>query len=269
MATAVAARPLKDSIFEWEGKDKSGKVVRGDMRAGRRGRRQGHPAPPGRPGHQGQEGRMRRRAIDQGKGRHALHAPAGNDDESRRAAAAGLRHRRQGSTNPAVTKLLMDVKMESRNRLHAVGGVPQVSAVLRPAVLQPGRRRRAGRHPGDRCSIASRPTRKRRSRSSRKIKSALFYPVAIIVVAFVDYGGDHDLRDPGIQAGVHELRRRPARADADRAWRCREFFVAYWWLIFGVSFGGVYVFFAVVETIASRCRSSWTGCCSSCRCSAS
>ena len=34
MATAVAARSTKDSIFEWEGKDKNGKLVRGEIRAG-------------------------------------------------------------------------------------------------------------------------------------------------------------------------------------------------------------------------------------------
>ena len=34
MATAVAAKSPKDFIFEWEGKDKNGKSVRGEMRAG-------------------------------------------------------------------------------------------------------------------------------------------------------------------------------------------------------------------------------------------
>ena len=34
MATAAAARNLKELVFEWEGKDKNGKIVRGEMRAG-------------------------------------------------------------------------------------------------------------------------------------------------------------------------------------------------------------------------------------------
>ena len=34
MATAAAARDIKEIVFEWEGKDKNGKVVRGEMRAG-------------------------------------------------------------------------------------------------------------------------------------------------------------------------------------------------------------------------------------------
>jgi type IV pilus assembly protein PilC len=33
MATAVA-RSVKEVIFEWEGKDKNGKAVRGEIRAG-------------------------------------------------------------------------------------------------------------------------------------------------------------------------------------------------------------------------------------------
>jgi len=34
MATAALAKSSKDMIFEWEGKDKNGKVVRGEIRAG-------------------------------------------------------------------------------------------------------------------------------------------------------------------------------------------------------------------------------------------
>ena len=34
MATAALAKPSKDIIFEWEGKDRNGKIVRGEMRAG-------------------------------------------------------------------------------------------------------------------------------------------------------------------------------------------------------------------------------------------
>ena len=34
MATAAAAKNLKEIVFEWEGKDKNGKIVRGEMRAG-------------------------------------------------------------------------------------------------------------------------------------------------------------------------------------------------------------------------------------------
>ena len=34
MATATLSKGSKETIFEWEGKDKNGKIVRGEMRAG-------------------------------------------------------------------------------------------------------------------------------------------------------------------------------------------------------------------------------------------
>ncbi len=34
MATAAAAKGIKEAVFEWEGRDKNGKVVRGEVRAG-------------------------------------------------------------------------------------------------------------------------------------------------------------------------------------------------------------------------------------------
>jgi type IV pilus assembly protein PilC len=34
MATAALSKNPKDAIFEWEGKDRNGKIVRGEIRAG-------------------------------------------------------------------------------------------------------------------------------------------------------------------------------------------------------------------------------------------
>jgi type IV pilus assembly protein PilC len=34
MATAASKRDIKDFVFEWEGKDRNGKIVRGEIRAG-------------------------------------------------------------------------------------------------------------------------------------------------------------------------------------------------------------------------------------------
>jgi type IV pilus assembly protein PilC len=39
-----------------------------------------------------------------------------------------------------------------------------------------------------------------------------------------------------------------------------EFFVQWWWLIFGGLIGGVY-FFCRPGSATSACRCSWTGCC--------
>ena len=48
-----------------------------------------------------------------------------------------------------------------------------------------------------------------------KIKSALFYPMSVIVVAIVVVWVIMIFVDSGVQGGLHQLRRRPARADAD------------------------------------------------------
>ena len=49
-----------------------------------------------------------------------------------------------------------------------------------------------------------------------KIKSALMYPIVGGGGGLRGGRGDHDLRDPGVQGGVHLLRRRPAGAHAVR-----------------------------------------------------
>ena len=70
--------------------------------------------------------------------------------------------------------------------------------------------------------------------------------------------GDHDFRDPGVQAGVHELRRRPAGADADRDGDLG--------LLRRVLVHHLRRSSAAASTASSRrgsarwrCRSSWTG----------
>ena len=67
MATAgksAANAAVKEMIFAWEGKDKSGKIVKGELRAGRE------------------------TIVNVTLRRHAVDPAAGHDDEGRRAAAA-------------------------------------------------------------------------------------------------------------------------------------------------------------------------------------
>ena len=59
-----------------------------------------------------------------------------------------------------------------------------------------------------------------------KIKSALFYPISVLVVALIVVIVDHHgLRDPVVQAGVHELRRRTCRAPTLLVIAMSDFFV--------------------------------------------
>ena len=159
MATAAAALrrdAVKEAVYVWEGRDKTGKTVKGEMRASGEAVVNSHAAPPGHHRHQGRASSALPAARSQREGHRALHPPARDDDEGRRAAAAVLRHRRQGPRRiRAVAKLLMDIKSDVETGLVARRGVPQVPALLRRAVLQPGPGRRAGRYSGD----AARPPR--------------------------------------------------------------------------------------------------------------
>ena len=194
-----------------------GKVVRGEMRAGGESHGQRHPAPPGHPRHQGQE---------------APHAAAARRSSRR---TSRIFTRQLATMMKAGVPLLQSFDIvgarqhepardqaaqrhphRRRDRHQPVGRVPQVSAVLRRAVLQPGRGRRGRPVFWKRCSTAWRSTRKRRSAIKSKIKSALIYPIAVIVGRLRRARGDHDLRDPGVQGRVQDLRRRPAGADAVR-----------------------------------------------------
>ena len=95
MATALAAKQrIKDIVFEWEGKDKNGKSVRGEMRAGGEAmvsaslRRQGVMV------NKVKKRRMSGGKVDQAEGHRRLHAPTVDHDEGRRAADPVVRHRR-------------------------------------------------------------------------------------------------------------------------------------------------------------------------------
>ena len=218
MATAAAAQreTSRNIVFEWEGKDQQRQDrARRDARR-RRSHGQRQPAPPGHPA----------------------------SSRSRSAACAAARSIKQkdiaiftrqlatmmkagvpllqsfdivgrGSTNPQLTQAADRHPHRRRDRHQPVGGVPQAPAVLRRAVLQPGRGRRSGRYPGS----AARPPGDLQGKDARDQEQD---QVGAVLPDRGDRGrlrrarGDHDLRDPGVQGRVQVLRRRPAGADADR-----------------------------------------------------
>ncbi len=156
-----------------------------------------------------------RRPARQRKGHHVLHPPAGDDAQGRRAAAAGVRDRRARPQQRPLRAADDGHQGPGRSRLEPVAGVPRVSGALRCAVLQPGPRRRDGRHAG----------RHPRAPGDLQGKDPGDQEQDQVGAVLPDFGrrrrdrrhlGDHDLGDSGVQAGVHELRRQSAGADADR-----------------------------------------------------
>jgi hypothetical protein len=92
----------------------SRQAVRGEMRAGGEAMVVATRCAARASGHQGQEAPHERRQGHQAQGHRDLHPPARDHDEGRRAAAAGVRHRRARPHQPRVTKLLMTSRPTSR-----------------------------------------------------------------------------------------------------------------------------------------------------------
>jgi type IV pilus assembly protein PilC len=83
-----------------------------------------------------------------------------------------------------VTKLLNDIRTDVETGTSLLRGVSQVPAVFRQPVLQPGGSRRSRRYSGsllDRLATYMEKTEAIKS----KIKSALMYPISVLIVAFV------------------------------------------------------------------------------------
>ena len=115
------------------------------QRPDHRGRRL---ASAGHRGHQDQEAALQEgRRQDQGRRHHAVHPPAVDDDAGRRAPAPVLRHRGQGHRQRRRREAVHRHQGRCRDRDLAVARLPEISALLRQPVLQPGRCRRAGRYP--------------------------------------------------------------------------------------------------------------------------
>ncbi len=182
MATAAAAKP-KEFNFVWEGKDKTGKQVKGEMRAG------GEALVNATPRRQGI-------VVSKIKKRRTGGGSVGEKDIAlftRQLATmmkAGVPLLQsfdivgKGHANPAVARLLMEIKTEvetGSSLAAAFRKYPLYFDNLFCNLVQAGEQ--AGILEGllDRLAVY----KEKNLAIKSKIKSALFYPIAIIVVAFV------------------------------------------------------------------------------------
>ena len=240
MATATAARNLKELVYEWEGRDKNGKIVRGELRAG---------------GEAQVNASLRRQGILLTKVKKRR--TSGGSAVKQRDIALFTRQLAtmmkagvpllqafdivgRGATNPRMTKLLGDIRadvetgtsLSSAFRKH-----PMQFDALYCNLVEAGEAGGILEALLDRLAIYQEKTLALKA----KIKSALMYPVAVLVVAFIvlvvimikviptfkevfaSFGAD--LPAPTLMVIAMS-----------------EFFVAYWMLIFGLLGGGGYVF---------------------------
>ena len=240
-AAATATKRVKEFVFEWEGKDKNGKIVRGEVRAGGEAvvnaslRRQGILIT-----------KVKKRRTTGGKSIKQKDIAIFTRQLSTmmRAGVPLLQAFdivARGSTNAKMTKLITDIRndvetgtsLSSAFRKH-----PLYFDALYCNLVEAGEAGGILDTLLDRLAIYQEKT----MAIKNKIKSALIYPVAVMVVAFVvlaiimlfvipvfkevftSFGAD--LPAPTLFViGMSEV------------------FVKYWWAIFGFLGGGIYFFF--------------------------
>jgi type IV pilus assembly protein PilC len=242
MATAAAAlKSPKELIFEWEGKDKNGKIIRGEMRAGGEAvvnaslRRQGVMVT-----------RVRKRRTSGGKSiKQRDIAIFTRQLATMMKAGVPLLQSfdivARGATNPRMTKLLNDIRsdvetgtsLSSAFRKH-----PMHFDALYCNLVEAGEAGGILEQLLDRLAIYQEKTMAIKS----KIKSALMYPIAVIVVAFVVLTVIMIFVIPAFEDVFKSFGGElPAPTQAVIA--LSKFFVAWWWLIGIIIGGGGYFFF--------------------------
>ena len=239
MATA-ASRDIREFVFEWEGKDRNGKQVRGETRASGENqvqatfRRQGiFPT---------KIKKRRMRAGKRNKPKDLAHFTLQLSTMMK----AGVPLWQsfdivgRGNANPSVTKLLNDIRtdVETGTSLSAAfRKFPMYFDSLYCNLVEAGEAAGILEQLLDRLATYMEKTEAIKS----KIKSALMYPVAVIVVAFVVITIIMIFVIPAFKS-VFSSFGADLPAPTLVVIAISEFFVKYWWLIFGVIGGGFYFF---------------------------
>ncbi|KAF1065498.1 type II secretion system F family protein [Variovorax sp.] len=246
MATAASTasrqrRDVKEFVFEWEGKDRNGKLVRGELRAAGENqvqaalRRQGVLA-----------SKIKKRRTRSGKSIK----PKDIAIFTRQLATmmkAGVPLLQsfdivgRGNANPSVAKLLNEIRsdVETGTSLSsAFRKFPKYFDHLYCNLVEAGEAAGILEDLLDRLATYMEKTEAIKS----KIKSALMYPTSVVVVAFVVVAIIMIFVIPAFKQ-VFSSFGADLPAPTLFVMAVSEFFVSYWWLIFGVTGGGLYFFF--------------------------
>ena len=231
----------KEFVFEWEGKDRNGKQVRGEMRAG---------------GENQVQSSLRRQGVVQLKIKKRRMS-AGRTIKPKDMAIftrqqatmmkAGVPLLQafdivgRGNPNPSVTRLLNDIRtdVETGTSLSvAFRKYPRYFDNLYCNLVEAGEAAGILDQLLDRLAVYMEKTEAMKS----KIKSALMYPISVLVVAFVVTAVIMIFVVPAFKEVFSNFGADlPAPTLAVIA--ISEIFVSYWWLIFGGIGGGFYFFF--------------------------
>ena len=242
MATAAAAvkERVKEVSFSWEGKDKTGKVVKGEMRAGGEAvvratlRRQGVRIEKIKKQRAGSGGKVSEKDVTLFTRQMATMMKAGVP------LLQAFDIVGKGHSNPAVARLLLELKTEvetGSSLAAAFRKYPLYFDNLFCNLIQAGEAAGILETLLDRLAIYKEKTLAIKS----KIKSALFYPVAIIIVAFIITAVIMIFVIPAFKQ-VFTSFGAELPAPTLFVMAVSDIFVRYWYLIFGGIGGGVYAF---------------------------
>jgi type IV pilus assembly protein PilC len=244
MATAAAAAArVKEINYLWEGRDKSGKIIKGEMKAGGEAvvnvtlRRQGIVVTKVKKRPIGRGGRVSDKDVTLFTRQLATMMKAGVP------LLQSFDIVGKGHANPAVARLLMEVKtdVETGSPLHAAFRKHPLhfDALFCNLVA-------AGEQAGILETLLDRlATYKEKIQAIKsKIKSALFYPIAIIVVAFVITAVIMIFVIPAFKQ-VFTSFGADLPAPTLFVMAVSDIFVNYWYIIFTALGGGLWAFFAL------------------------
>lgn len=232
---------VKEYTFLWEGKDKAGKVVRGDMRATTETvvsttlRRQGILPSKIKKQALGRGGRVKEKDISVFTRQLATMLKSGVPLLQAFDIVA------KGASNPAVTRLLVDIRNEvetGSSLSQAFRKHPVYFDALYCNLIQ------AGEQAGILDALLDRlATYKEKILSIKaKIKKAMVYPIAVLVVAFIVMTVIMIFVIPSFKQ-VFTSFGADLPAPTLLVISISDYFVSYWYIIFGVIFGGLFLFF--------------------------
>lgn len=240
MATAPAKKQ-QDTLYEWEGKDRSGKLVKGEMRAGGEAmvgaslRRQGILVQKVKKRRMGGGGKVKPKDIAVLTRQLATMMRAGVPLLQSFDIVA------RGATNGAVTKLLNDIRSDVETGTSLSNSFrkhPLHFDALYCNLVE------AGEQAGILDTLLDRLAtyQEKTIAIKQKIKSALTYPVAVLTVAFIVVAVIMIWVVPSFKA-VFTSFGADLPAPTLMVMAISDFFVKFWWAIFGTIGGGLYFFF--------------------------
>lgn len=230
----------EDFLFEWQGKDRNGRLIRGEIRAGGENQVQAVLRRQGISGAKVKKRRTRSTKRIKPKDIAIFTRQLATMMKAGVPLLQAFDIVGRGNPNPSVTKLLNDIRkdVETGTSLSAAFRKnPLYFDSLYCNLVEAGETAGILEELLDRLAVYMEKTEAIKS----KIKSALMYPIAVIVVAFVVVAVIMIFVIPAFKE-VFSSFGADLPAPTLFVIAISEVFTAYWWLIFGGLGGGIYFF---------------------------